>query len=215
MTKLRKYIDMENWKRKDHYNFFKELDYPHFNICGNLDITNFYKHVKENELPFFISILYAATKTANNIKEFRYRIREDKVVEYEVVSPNFTVMTEGDVFSFCPTNFIDDFTKFKDNALKEIEKVKSKAVVEDEPGRDDLLYVTSIPWISFTSITHPVHMKVVDSVPRLAWGKYFEEAGRIKLPFSVQAHHALVDGIHVGQFFNDLQEIFNNPERYL
>jgi chloramphenicol O-acetyltransferase type A len=210
-----KYIDMENWKRKDHYNFFKELDYPHFNICGNLDITNFYKHIKENELPFFISVLYAATKTANNIKEFRYRIREDKVIEHEVVSPNFTVMTEGDVFSFCPTNFMEDFTEFKNNALKEIEKVKNKALIEDEPGRDDLLYVTSIPWISFTSITHPVHIKAVDSIPRIAWGKYFDEAGRIKLPFSVQAHHALVDGIHVGQFFNDLQEIFDNPERYL
>lgn len=210
-----KYIDMENWKRKNHYNFFKELDYPHFNICGNVDITNFYKHIKENELPFFISVLYAATKTANNIKEFKYRIREDKVIEHEIVSPNFTVMTDGEVFSFCPTDFVQDFTEFKNSALKAIEKVKNNALIEDEPGRDDLLFITSIPWISFTSITHPIHMKPVDSIPRIAWGKYFEEAGRIKLPISVQAHHALVDGIHVGQFFYELQEILNNPADYL
>jgi chloramphenicol O-acetyltransferase type A len=210
-----KYIDIDNWKRKDHYNFFKQLDYPHFNICGNLDITNFYKYIKENKLPFFISTLYASTKTANDIREFKLRIREDKVVEHQTVSPSFTVLAEGDVFSFCTSNFIEGFKDFKDNTSREIEKIKSNISIEDEPGRDDLLYITSIPWISFTNITHPIHMNPVDSIPRIAWGKYFEESGKIKLPLSVQAHHALVDGIHVGKFFNTLQEILDNPVKYL
>lgn len=212
---LMKFIDIENWKRKDHYNYFKQLDYPHFNICGNLDITNFYKHIKENELPFFISVLYASTKTANSIKEFRFRIREDNVIEHETVNPSFTVITEGEVFSFCTSNFIEKFKDFKNNTLKEIEMVKNNISIEDEPGRDDLLYVTSIPWVSFTNITHPIQMNPVDSIPRISWGKYFEEGNKIKLPISVQAHHALVDGIHVGQFFNGFQEILDNPLKYL
>lgn len=210
-----KYIDIENWKRKDHYNYFKQLDYPHFNICGNVDITNFYKYVKGNNIPFFISVLYTSTKTANSIKEFKYRIRGNNVIEHETVNPSFTVMTEGEVFSFCTSNFVDDFTMFKYNTLNQIEKVKNNISIEDEPGRDDLLYITSIPWISFTNITHPIQMKPVDSIPRISWGKYFEEGGKIKLPLSVQAHHALVDGIHVGQFFNNFQEILDNPTKYL
>jgi chloramphenicol O-acetyltransferase type A len=87
--------------------------------------------------------------------------------------------------------------------------------LKDEPGRDDLLYITSIPWVSFTGITHPVHMNPVDSIPRISWGKYFEEYNKIKLPLSVQVHHALADGVHMGQYFNNLQEILNNPEKYL
>jgi chloramphenicol O-acetyltransferase type A len=212
---LMKFIDIENWNRKDHYSYFKQLDYPHFNICGNLDITNFYRYIKENELPFFISILYASTKTANDIKEFRFRIREDKVLEHEFVSPSFTVMTEGEVFSFCTVKFIDGFNDFKCNTLKEIEKTKNNMSLEDEPGRDDLLYITSIPWISFTNITHPIQMNPIDSIPRISWGKYFEDSGKIKLPLSVQAHHALVDGVHVGQYFNTIQEILDNPVKYL
>lgn len=210
-----KYIDIANWKRKDHYNYFKQLDYPHFNICGNLDITSFYKYIKENKIPFFISVLYTSTKTANSIKEFKFRIREDNVIEHETVNPSFTVMTEGEVFSFCTSNFIDDFKKFKNNTLNQIEKVKNNISIEDEPGRDDLLYITSIPWISFTNITHPIQMNPVDSIPRISWGKCFEEGGKIKLPLSVQAHHALVDGIHVGQFFNTFQEILDNPVKYI
>lgn len=206
-----KYIDIENWKRKDHYNYFKSLSYPHFSISGNLDITSFYKYIKENELPFFISVLYAAVKTANNIREFKFRIREDKVIEHETVSPSFTVMTEGEVFGFCASKFTDIFTDFKNDTLTAIEKAKNNVSIEDEPGRDDLLYITSIPWVSFTRVTHPINMNPVDCIPRISLGKYFEEGGRMKLPLSVQAHHALVDGIHVGQFFNNLQEILNEP----
>ena len=210
-----KLIDIENWKRKDHYNFFRQVDYPHFNICGNIDITKFYKYIKENELPFFISILYASTKTANSIKEFKLRIRGDKVIEHETVNPSFTIITDEEVFSFCRSNYTDNFNEFKTNTLKEIEKVKNNISIEDEPGQDDLLYITSIPWISFTNITHPIQMNPVDSIPRIAWGKYFEEGGNIKLPISVDVHHALVDGVHIGQYFNIIQEIIDNPAKYL
>jgi len=210
-----KFIDIENWNRRDHFNYFNQLDYPHFNICGNLDITKFYRYIKENGLPFFISVLYASTKVANNVKEFRFRIREDKVIEHEIVSPSFTVMTDEEVFSFCTANFIDDFKEFKNNTLKLIENAKKNISVEDEIGRDDLLYITSIPWISFTNITHPIHMNPIDSIPRISWGKYFEENGKISLPISIQAHHALVDGIHVGRFYQFFQEILSNPSKYL
>ncbi len=210
-----KFIDIENWNRKNHYNYFKQLDYPHFSICGNIDITIFYNYIKENDLPFFVSILYASTKAANDVKEFRYRIREDQVIEHKTVSPSFTVMTEGEVFSFCTSNFIEDFHQFKSNTIAEIENTKNNVRIEDEPGRDDLLYITCIPWISFTNLTHPISMNPVDSVPRIAWGKYFEDNGKIQLPLSVQAHHALVDGLHVGQYFQHFQEILDNPSKYL
>ena len=210
-----KFLDIENWNRKEHYNYFKQLNYAHFNICANVDITTFYEYIKEKESSFFISMVFAATKAANSIKEFRFRIREDMIVEHEVVSPSFTIMTEGDVFSFCCVKFIEEFKDFKISASKEINKVKNNVSIEDEPGCDDLLYISSIPWVSFTSVTHPIQMNPVDSIPRITWGKYFEENGKIKLPLSVQAHHALVDGIHVGKYFNILQEILDNPLKYL
>lgn len=210
-----KYLDLENWNRKDHYLYFRELSYPHFNICGNVDISKFYKYIKENGLPFFVSVLYASAKAANSIKELRYRIRGDCVVEHDTVDPSFTVMTEGEVFGFCAVKFIDVFRDFKVNTLSEMEKAKNKANLKDEPERDDLLYITSIPWVSFTGITHPVQMNPVDSIPRISWGKFFEENGKIRLPLSVQVHHALVDGFHVGQYFNAFQEILDNPARSL
>lgn len=206
-----RYIDMENWDRKEHFNLFNQFSYPHFNLCANLDITNYYKYIKEHDIPFFISITYLVSKVANSIPEFRQRIREDKVIEHETVSPSFTVMTESRLFSYCPVNYIDDFSIFKARAMESMEKVKKNFSLEDEAGRDDLLYITSIPWVSFTSMVHPIQMNPVDSVPRIAWGKYFEENGRMKLPLSIQMHHSLADGLHVGEYYNTLQELLEHP----
>lgn len=209
------YVDIENWNRKNHYKYFKGLSYPQFSICANVDITEFYKFIKETGEPFFISMLYIAMKAVNDIKEFRYRIREDQVVEHDIIRPSFTTMTDEGVFSFCNAKYVLNFDEFKRATSELIEKTKKQGSIEDEPGKDDLVYVTSIPWVSFTNITHPIHMNPVDCIPRIAWGKFFEDNGKRKLPLSVQVHHALMDGAHVGEYFMRIQELLDAPEEYL
>ena len=42
-----KEIDLSNWKRREHFAFFHRMDYPHFNVCFDLDITGFAGVIKE------------------------------------------------------------------------------------------------------------------------------------------------------------------------
>jgi chloramphenicol O-acetyltransferase type A len=58
-------------------------------------------------------------------------------------------------------------------------------------------------------------MHPVDSVPRIAWGKYFAKDNRLEMPLSAQVHHALMDGIHVGRYFALVQEHLDQPESLL
>jgi len=83
---------------------------------------------------------------------------------------------------------------------------KKNPYLKDEPERDDYLYVSSLPWVKFTSISHPIHMHPVDCIPRLSWGKFSSEGNRVVMPLSAQVHHGLADGFHVGQFFSRFQE---------
>ena len=48
-------------------------------------------------------------------------------------------------------------------------------------------------------------------MPLFDWGKFYERDGRVLLPFSVQVHHSFVDGIHIGQFAEILQDYLNAP----
>ncbi|WMJ21976.1 chloramphenicol acetyltransferase [Paludicola sp. MB14-C6] len=210
-----KEIDLNTFPRKAHFEYFKDLSYPHFNVCANVDITKFYHFIKQRNKPFFLSFVYVATKIANDIPEFRYRIRDDKIIEHDIVNPSFTIMTSKDVFSFYNAEFIDEFYRFVEFTIANIELHKDEVKIEDEPGTDDTLYITSLPWISFTSVTHPIEMNPVDSVPRITWGKYFKEGDKLLLPLSVQGHHALIDGVHVGRYFEKMQDFLNDPLKYI
>jgi len=48
--------------------------------------------------------------------------------------------------------------------------------------RNHFGFFSTIPWVSFTSFSHPMQLHPADSVPRLAWGKYFKESDILKMP---------------------------------
>ena len=72
-----------------------------------------------------------------------------------------------------------------------------------------------IPWISFTSFAHARKPGKEDSVPKIVFGKYTQKNDLTKTPVSVEVHHSLMDGIHVGKFFELFQVYLNSPEMYL
>jgi chloramphenicol O-acetyltransferase type A len=183
------------------------MDYPQYNICANIDVTNFLNYVRRNKILFYYAMIHASTYVADEIINFRYRIRKDSVVLHDKLHPSFTDLDEkeGDLFKLVTVEMKDDLFEFVKNA-----KEKSKTQVDyfnfsQLAGRDDLIYITCIPWISFTHLSHTITLNKDDSVPRISWGKYFEENNKVLLPFSVQVHHALVDGVHIGNYLSKLQ----------
>ena len=68
----------------------------------------------------------------------------------------------------------------------------------------DVIYCSALPWINFSSHKEPFNSSK-DSVPKIAFGKYFEHDGRKKMNISLNVNHAFVDGFHMGQFFESLQ----------
>ena len=93
-------IDMQTWPRREHFKIFNSFDQPHFNMCANVDLTTFYRVVKQSGISFTSAIVYVLARASNDIPEFRYRIRGESVVEYEVVHPSATILVDDDLFSF-------------------------------------------------------------------------------------------------------------------
>jgi chloramphenicol O-acetyltransferase type A len=187
------------------------MDYSLYNISANIDITNFMAKTKENKLSFYYAMIYAATFALNQVEEFRYRIRGEQVILHDTIHPSFTDMSEGtDLFKMVTVYIEDSIIDFVNKAQEKSRNQTGYFVIEDVEGRDDLTYITCIPWVSFTHLSHTISFNKDDSVPRLAWGKYFADGDKILLPFSVQAHHSFVDGIHMGKYIDCLQEYLND-----
>lgn len=207
-------INIDTWERKEHYNFFRGLDYPQYNICMNIDITNFIDKIKQRKLPFYYAMTYAATKVLNSVDAFKYRIREGQVVLYDQIDPSFTeLVKETELFKIVTVPMQDTIEEFVQLAKQKSEEQKEYFPFQNAVERDDVTYITCIPWITFTQLTHPISLNKEESVPRISWGKYDKDGDRILLPFSLQVHHSLVDGVHVGKYVTRLQEYLNEFEK--
>jgi len=208
-----KTITFSNPHRQKHFNFFKAMNHPHFNITVQVELTHFLPFLKQADLKFAPSVVFAIAKAANTVKEFKWRIRKDKVVEHDIVHPSFTVDTKAsEVFSFCTVPFRHQLSLFLKDAEKIRQAMQQNPSFEDEPGRDDYLFMSAIPWFSFTSIQHAMQYHPCDSIPRFTFGKYFESGKAIQMPLSIQAHHALVNGKEIGMFIEILQQHLHYPD---
>lgn len=202
-------INFDTWKRKNHYKFFEKVDNPQFNICANIDVTNFLKFVKENKLSFYYSMIYASTYVMNEIQDFRYKIRDGEVIFHDKLKPSFTDMSPGeDLFKIVTLDLGDDIVEFSHNA-KKVSSNQKEYFVQTDFEQDELIYFSCIPWISFTSISNEIIMNKEDSIPRISFGKYFSEGDSILLPYSIQVNHMLLDGVHVGKYMERLQQFIN------
>jgi len=208
-------LDLDTWPRRRHFELYRGLDYPHFGLCAEVEIGAFQAAVKAAKLSFTSAAAWVLARAANEMSEFRLRIRGGQVVEHEVVHPSFIVLNEQELFSFCTVPYCADLREFCALAAERMAQVQAEPVLADEPGQDDLLFMTSLPWVSFTSMQHPIHMHPVDSVPRIAWGKFLQREGRTCMPVAVQVHHALMDGLHVGRYYQRVQELLEQQEEFL
>jgi chloramphenicol O-acetyltransferase type A len=209
------YLDMENWPRRDLFEFFRGYERPHFNVCTRLDVTSLLDLLRERP-GFSVSLayLYFALRVANEIEPFRYRLKEGRVIVHDVINGGTTVLLPNESFSYAYFDYHEDFETFYLGAAQSIKRVRAEGLLRPTM-RDDLIYFTVLPWVSFTSFAHARTPGRGESVPRIAFGKFAVESERTLLPISVEVHHALMDGVHVGRYLNGFEEALRKPEDYL
>lgn len=210
-----RYIDIQKWPRRDLFNFFKNFDHPHTGLCANVDLTEFHRAMKQSGYSINMAIVYVISRVSNAIPEFRYRIRKEDVVEHPVVHPSMTIQTDNNLFSFCSVDYTKDLALFAEQTSANIAHMKQYPRLDLDQGRDDLIFLTMAPWVSFTGCMHAMNLNPVDSVPRFGWGKFFQDGTHLKMPLSVQVHHALADGFHMGKFYSEVQNYLHHPDLIL
>ncbi len=202
-----KIIDEKTWERAMHCMIFRNSIEPQFCVTFEADITNFKEMVKKQGLSFTMAMVYAVCKCANEIEEFRYRFLDGKIVLYDRVDTAFTYLNKStNLFKVVNVPFIDDISEYCKLAYMTANEQKEYFT---GPLANDVFQCSPMPWVTFTHISHTNSGKKDNATPLFDWGKYYEKNGRIMIPISVQAHHSFVDGIHIGQFVNGLQEYFD------
>lgn len=206
---MKRKIDISTWNRKPHFELFQNFEEPYFGLVAEVDCTHTYKKAKKENDSFFISYLHKILKALNQVEEFKYRIIDDEIYVFDVINGSSTIAREDNTFGFSYLPYVEDYSDFKIAAKKEIDRVKQTKDLEfaDE---QDIIHFTTLPWLRFSSLSHPRIFSKNQSIPKISTGKLTEENGKLMMPVAVHAHHGLVDGYHASEFYRLFQEILNS-----
>jgi chloramphenicol O-acetyltransferase type A len=210
------YLDLATWPRRELFDFYRDFDKPYFNICTRLDVTNLLSELRNHRgVSVALTYHYFALKGANEVEQFRYRLRNGQVLVHEVINGGTTLMLPNETFTLVYFDYADTFDKFIGPAQQAIAEAKKDGGFRPRHEDDARIHCTTLPWISFTSFSHARNWRREDSVPKISFGKFTRENDRTLMPFSVEVHHALVDGLHVGRYVARMEEMLARPELYL
>ncbi|MBN2669732.1 MAG: hypothetical protein JXR60_10935 [Bacteroidales bacterium] len=209
-------IDIKNWKRRDQYQFFKSYDLPFFNICTTIDVSPILRYSKEKKISFFLLNMHVFHTALLSVNEFLYRIINDDVVKFEHLDIGCTILRDDESFFFAHLKYYKELNKFILESKQTIEEQKNQTQFDFNNQRSDLIYYSTLPWFTFTSIQHAQNNEFKSTVPKVVFGKYTKNIeGEWQIPISVEVHHAIADGLHVGKLIEAYERGIESFTQYL
>lgn len=208
------YLDLAHWPRRHTFEFYRGFDKPYFNLCTRLEVAALKAAVSEAGASFSLACHYLALRLANREEAFRYRLEEGRVRVHPVVHGSTTVLRDDGSFAFADLPYEERFADFAGRGASALAAARRERF---DPHADSpaVLHFTTLPWVHFTSFSHARNWGREDSVPKFAFGRIDAEGDRLWMPMSVEVHHALVDGLHVGRFVQAFEAALREPAAWL
>lgn len=197
-------VDLARWQRRERYEFFKGLGWPFWSVSFPVDVTGLHRWSHEKGLSFYYALVYLCTKSLEEVEAFHYKDRGEGIVWHDRLVPSFTDLAPGqEDFHIVTLKAGEDLADFCRRA-RELSRAQT-AFVDDGAWQDELIYFTCLPWMPITALSNERDLDPADSIPRLSWGKYVTDPdGRDSLNMTISVNHRLIDGVHVGRFYEAL-----------
>jgi chloramphenicol O-acetyltransferase type A len=212
------YLDLDRWARRDTFEYFRRFDKPFFNVCVRLDVAPLSAALRaRGSGGLGLACYFVALRLANAHAPFRYRIEGERLRVHDAVDGSTTVLRDdGESFGFADLAYLPDFDRFVEHGRAAIEAARrERAPLEPKPEDTARIHFTTLPWLHFTSFSHARNWGREDSVPKFAFGRAEPESARLWMPMSVEVHHALMDGLHVGRYVQDFEAALRDPAAWL
>ena len=213
-----RYLDLEAWPRRAAFEYFRSFDKPYFNVCTRLDVAPLKAALAASGGGgLSLACYYVALRLANLHEPLRLRLEGGRVRVHEAVGGSTTVLRDDDSFGFAYFEAAEGFDAFAAEAGAAIRAAREPGA-HFAPRLEEaaLLHLTTLPWVHFTSFSHARNWGREDSVPKLAFGRAEAgEGGRLWMPLSVEVHHALMDGVHVGRYVQAFEAALAEPGTWL
>ena len=212
-----RYLDLDTWPRRDAFDYFRGFDKPYFNVCLRVDVSRLKQAVADTRAgSLTLAYYFIALRLANLHEAFRYRMEGQRVRVHAVVGGSTTVLRDDGSFGFADFDDQPTFAAFAAPAAAAIDASRERRTpFEPKPEAQACIHFTSLPWLHFSSFSHARNWRREDSIPKLAFGRIDVDGARAWMPLSVEVHHALMDGLHVGRYVQAFEAALLDPLPWL
>ena len=210
-------VDLASFPRRDHFYRYLAMANPFVSMTVRLDITDWYKRLKDSGYPFFLSFQYAISQAANQVPQFRQRIKDKGIIEYDFCNPSYNVIRPDETYRFCLVNADQPFEDYLEEGRRKQKEALEAEHLKEEGDALGLLFITCTPWIDYIALDLPFGDRDFSN-PCISWGRFekekklaleegmVKETEQITIPVSVMANHGLIDGIHISKFLTNLKQ---------
>ena len=195
-------IDLDTYRRAAILRAFADRSLPQLSVTCEVDVTHIRQACQALGVSFFMGMSYAVSHAVQAVPEFRHRVIDGVLCEYERTDPGYTVARDGGLFSFCDGVYLEDFAAYCSEAQRRMDAVKITPDLT-VAAKHHMFFITTVPWLSFTAFTHP-YDPLYAYIPVITLGKFVARGETWVMPVAVQAHHGVVDGIHLARFYDAL-----------
>lgn len=173
-----KYIDIDNWKRKEYFYYYYKNVKCTFTMNAELDITELRINLKEKNIKLYPVLIYLLSRIVNKYTEFRISIdKGEKLGYWENMMPAYTVFNKKkETFFNLWTDYDENFFKFYKNYLKD-EKLyeNSESMFPKGEIPSYTFSISIIPWVNFTGFNLNIYSDGSYLLPVFTFGKYVKK----------------------------------------
>ena len=183
-----------------------------YSMTVKIKAINTYNFAKKNNIPFFNLTLACLLEAINKIPEFKRRIIDNKVIEYEnlnAVTPILqkdNSLREIEIFplsNFKSFNEWNEYVQYKKNNIEKEQYSKEPSIRDNEP----IANFSCIPWLDFDSMTNVIYSPH-QIMPCISWGKLNND----NISISLTANHIFIFGFHFKLFYENVEKYLSNPQ---
>lgn len=198
-------IDLDQYDRRQHFEYFSSLQYPYVGITSDVDVSGLARFCKMKNYSFYLTFLHAAALAADGVKELRQRIHNGGIIEYSECPTSHIELLDNNTYCYCTLHHHTALSEYIPYAVKTRNLCRQNGSIDEDDDSESMYFISTFPWRHYTAMIQPV-AGGEESNPRITWGKFQgDHRGRMQLPVTLLAHHALVDGIHIAMFYQNLE----------
>ena len=199
-------IDLDKYDRRRHYEYFSSLQYPYVGVTNNVNVSKLVQFCKTKNYSFYLTFLHAAALAADGVKELRHRIHDGGIIEYSECPTSHIELLDNNTYCYCTLHHHMTMEEYIPYAVEARNQCRQNGSIDEDDDSDSMYFVSTLPWLHYTAMIQPV-AGGEESNPRITWGRFQEDyRGKKQLPVTILAHHALVDGIHIALFYQNLEQ---------